>query len=626
MSNYTPYHVHTDLSLLDSTTKCEDYIKKAVELGQKAIGFSEHGNIYNWTYKKFLCEEYGLKYLHCCEVYLTEQLYFYPNTDELCESLLGSDPKEAQDTISKYIEENKQKVRDNYHTILIAKNLDGLKEMNRLISLSTDKDHFYYKPRITFDEFLSLSDNVIKISACLASPLNKYRIDETKRDNPLFCELFKKYDYYEIQPHINSSEQIEYNRWLYELSLKYKKPLIAGTDTHSLNSYKAECRSILQLAKKIQFSNEDEFDLTYKSYDELVDCFTKQNSLPIDIVLQAIENTNIMADSVENIELDTSIKYPHLYDNDDEIYYKRIYDMFNEKIEKGIIPEVQKETFLKNIEEEVRVFRKVDMMGFMLSMSDICMWAKNNNHPLGMARGSCGGSSVAYITDITDINPVTWGLVFSRFCNEDRKEIGDIDIDCYKDDRPFIYDYIINRVGTDKTAYVLAIGTISDKGTIDEIGRALSTRWAENKNNGDNPYSLDKIANIKKEYENSPEDTKLKYPDLFYYFDGLVNTAISQSQHPAGIIASPITLDDNYGTFYSKDNQIILSLDMDAIHEVGLAKYDILGLKNIGIVKKTYELLNKPYPKSHEIDWDDQKVWEHIRENKIGIFQFESKG
>ena len=299
--------------------------------------------------------------------------------------------------------------------------------------------------------------------------------------------------------------------------------------------------------------------------------------------------------------------------------------MFNEKIEKGIIPEVQEETFLKNIEEEVRVFRKVDMMGFMLSMSDICMWAKNNNHPLGMARGSCGGSSVAYITDITDINPVTWGLVFSRFCNEDRKEIGDIDIDCYKDDRPFIYDYIINRVGTDKTAYVLAIGTISDKGTIDEIGRALSTRWAENKNNGDNPYSLDKIANIKKEYENSPEDTKLKYPDLFYYFDGLVNTAISQSQHPAGIIASPITLDDNYGTFYSKDNQIILSLDMDAIHEVGLAKYDILGLKNIGIVKKTYELLNKPYPKSHEIDWNDQKVWEHIRENKIGIFQFESK-
>ena len=184
MSNYTPYHVHTDLSLLDSTTKCEDYIKKAVELGQKAIGFSEHGNIYNWTYKKFLCEEYGLKYLHCCEVYLTEQLYFYPNTDELCESLLGSDPKESQDTINKYIEENKQKVRDNYHTILIAKNLDGLKEMNRLISLSTDKDHFYYKPRITFDEFLSLSDNVIIISACLASPLNKSRIDETKRDNP----------------------------------------------------------------------------------------------------------------------------------------------------------------------------------------------------------------------------------------------------------------------------------------------------------------------------------------------------------------------------------------------------------------------------------------------------------
>ena len=76
MNNYVAYHVHTELSLLDSTTKCEDYIKKAIELGQRAIGFSEHGNIYNWTYKKFLCEKYGLKYLHCCEIYLTEKLYF----------------------------------------------------------------------------------------------------------------------------------------------------------------------------------------------------------------------------------------------------------------------------------------------------------------------------------------------------------------------------------------------------------------------------------------------------------------------------------------------------------------------------------------------------------------------
>ena len=600
MNNYVAYHVHTELSLLDSTTKCEDYIKKAIELGQRAIGFSEHGNIYNWTYKKFLCEKYGLKYLHCCEIYLTEKLYFQNDNGE------------------------NEKIRDNYHTILIAKNLDGLKEMNRVISRATDEDHFYYKPRVTFEEFLSLSDNVIKISACLASPLNEYRKNQDKAGNELFLKLFEKYDYYEIQPHVNSDEQKEYNKWLYEKSLEYHKPLIAATDTHSLNTYKAECRSILQRAKGIQFANEDTFDLTYKSYDELVDCFKKQNSLTDDIFLNAIENTNVMCDSVEEIKLDLSIKYPHLYDNDDEVYYKRIYDMFKDKLDRGVIPKSQEETFRQNIEEEVRVFRKVDMMGFMLSMSDICMWARNNGHPLGMARGSCGGSSVAYITDITDINPVTWNLVFSRFCNEDRKEIGDIDIDCYKDDRPYIYDYIINRVGKDKTAYVLAIGTVSDKGTIDEIGRALSNKWEYENRQGENPYSLDKIAKVKSEYTESPSKAREKYPDIFYYFDGLVNTAISQSQHPAGIIAAPITLDDNYGTFYGRENQIILSLDMEAIHEVGLAKYDILGLRNVGLIKKTYEFLGKPYPKSNEIDWNDQDVWKSIAVSNIGIFQFES--
>ena len=190
MNNYVAYHVHTELSLLDSTTKCEDYIKKAIELGQRAIGFSEHGNIYNWTYKKFLCEKYGLKYLHCCEIYLTEKLYFQNDNGE------------------------NEKIRDNYHTILIAKNLDGLKEMNRVISRATDEDHFYYKPRVTFEEFLSLSDNVIKISACLASPLNEYRKNQDKAGNELFLKLFEKYDYYEIQPHVNSDEQKEYNKWL----------------------------------------------------------------------------------------------------------------------------------------------------------------------------------------------------------------------------------------------------------------------------------------------------------------------------------------------------------------------------------------------------------------------------
>ena len=598
MSNYVTYHLHTELSLLDSCTNFKLYVDKAKELGQTAICFTEHGNLYNWVEKKMYCEEQGIKYLHGVECYLTENLYEYPNIpDEWIEGNLGRDPKEVQEELNAMLEEGKKKVRDNYHTILIAKNYAGLQELNTLIDLSTQEDHFYYKPRLTFDEFKNISDNIIKISACLASPLNKLR-DE---------DLLAYYDYLEVQPHVNSEDQKEYNKWLYQMSLKYDKPLIAGTDTHNLNKYKSECRSILQKAKHIIFTNEDEFDLSYKSYDELVDMFEQQGSLPKEVYLKAIENTNVMADSVEEFELDTSFKYPKLYEDEEKVFKQRINKMYNEKLKQGVIKNDPR--YIQQIREEMRVFKKIGMVGFMLFMSELICWCWDNGIPIGPCRGSVGGSVIAYITDIIDVDPIVWNTVFSRFCNEHRTEIGDIDVDIAPTQRHLVYEHIIDKFGSDKTAYILAIGTISDKGTIDEIGRALD-------------YPLDKVAEIKREYEVNPDATKEKYSELFYYFDGLVNTAISQSMHPAGIVVAPLTLPDNYGTFW-QDGKRIMMINMEEIHEVSLVKYDLLGLKNVEIIKDTCELAGIPYPKSHTINWEDQKVWADMITAPAGIFQFE---
>ena len=575
MKHYVTYHLHSELSLLDSCTNFKLYVDKAKELGQTAICFTEHGNTYNWVEKKLYCEEQDIKYLHGCEVYLTKALLVENENGEMV------------------------KVRDNYHTILIAKNYAGLQELNTLIDLSTQEDHFYYKPRLTFDEFKNISSNIIKISACLASPLNKLR-DE---------DMIQYYDYLEIQPHVNSADQKEYNKWLYEMSIKHNKPLIAGTDTHSLNAYKAECRSILQKAKHIEFSNEDEFDLTYKSYDELVDMFKQQNSLPEDVYLTAIENTNVMANSVENFELDKSFKYPKLYEDEEKVFKQRINKMYQQKLKKSIIKNDPR--YIKQIREEMRVFKKIGMVGFMLFMSELVCWCWDNNIPIGFCRGSCGGSVIAYITDIIDVDPIVWNTVFSRFCNEHRTEIGDIDIDIAPSQRHLVYEHIIDKFGIDNTAYILAIGTISDKGTIDEIGRALN-------------YPLDHVANIKKEFEANPDGTREKHKELFYYFDGLVNTAISQSMHPAGIVVAPLTLPDNYGTFW-QDGKRIMSINMEEIHEVSLVKYDLLGLKNIEIIKDCCELVGIPYPRSHTINWEDDKVWDDIITSNVGIFQFESQ-
>ena len=679
--------------MLDSATKFQDYIDRAVQLGQTAIAFTEHGNIYQWVAKKMACDKAGIKYLHGVECYLTEQLYEYPDANELWrEAQSGRNEQDAKKVLAEMMESGKKKVRDNYHTILIAKNYEGILEINNLVSLSNRDDHFYYKPRITFEEFLGISDNVIKISACLASPLNKMSVR-----HPMYEKLLKHYDYLEVQAH-NFGEQISYNCHLAEMSKKYGIPLISGTDTHSIDAYKAECRSIMQLAKHIEFADEDSFDLTYKTYDELVEMFRIQGALPEQVFLEAIENTNRMADSVEPFELDISFKYPKLYGTaaeDKAVFEDTIRKNFQSKIDEGAITPEQIQNFKDAIKEECRVFDKIDMSGFMLFMSELVTWCKSNGIPIGFNRGSCGGSRVAYVTNTTDLNPETWHTVFSRFCNEDRKEIGDIDIDVSPSDRDKVYEYIINRFGQEKTAFILAIGTIKSKGCIDEICRALGVKWNKEhqrdergfrkalellKDNsasvrfGDHPdgcelYHFDENGTliISKQFEHIPgielvkqftkEYSKLKeenekifqknpwvgkvnteikdlfeldeekarsqYPEVFYYYDGLLDVAISQSMHPAGIVASPITLRDHYGTFLSEGKEI-LQIDMECVHEAGLVKYDILGLKNIEIIKDTYALIGKPYPKSHEINWNDDAVWNDMLRSPIGIFQFES--
>lgn len=389
-NNYTVYHLHSDYSLLDSCTKYTDYIDLAVKSGMKSIAFTEHGKPLGWVNKKMYCDEVGIKYIHGIEIYLTENL----------------EPKE----------------RDNYHTVLLAKNHDGVREINRIIKLSSDENHYYYTNRLSFDEFLNVSDNVIKISACLASPL--WNLD---MNHPRYIELASHYDYFEVQAH-DCDDQKSFNKRLYDLSNTLGKPLIAGTDTHNLSSYKSECRNLLRYSKFKSYNNEDEFDLTWKTYEELVAMFDKQGVLPEEVYLQAIENTNVMAESVEPIILDKSIKYPILYgsaEEDERYFVNFVYEKLDQKLADGIIPSTQERAFRDAIEEELRVFKKLKMCGFMLSMSELVTWCKNTGKAIGPARGSVGGSRVAYVTDIIDMNPETWHTVFSRFANEDREEIGD---------------------------------------------------------------------------------------------------------------------------------------------------------------------------------------------------------
>lgn len=592
--NYVVYHLHSDYSLLDSCTQPNDYIKLAKELGMKAIGFSEHGHLKGWFAKMMACKQAGLKYMHGTEIYLTESLT--------------------------------EKVRDNYHTVLYAKNAAGFEELNRLVSRSFDANHFYYTNRISFDEFLHLSDNILTTSACLASPLNKLDVS-----HPMYEKLVKRYDYLEVQPH-DCDDQRTYNIHLAELAAKYQKPLIAGTDTHSLDAYKADCRRILLKAKHKSYGNEDDFDLTWKTYDELVDAFRKQGALPEALYMEAIQNTVAFSEQCEEYEIDTSIRYPILYgtrEKDDEMFVSLVWRMFEEKIQRGIIPRSQEQAFHDALEEEIRVFRKLHMQGFMLCMSETIRWCHDNGIPTGPGRGSVGGSRVAYVTDIIDVNPEQWHTVFSRFCNEDREEIGDIDTDVRESDRPRIFEYLIQKFGADKTARVPTYATAAEKAPIDIAGKALRMYWNEehgfkdDDNPDENPYSITRIKEIKAAFEADPDTAKAQHNDVLLFYDGLVGTKTAQSVHAAGMVVSPVCLPECFGTFI-KDNETVLMIDMAEIHDAGLAKLDWLVLSNINILAETCQNAGIPYPKTHEVDFNDPAVWQDMLRSPIGIFQMES--
>ena len=396
--------------------------------------------------------------------------------------------------------------------------------------------------------------------------------------------------------------------------------------------------------KEQKYPGEDGFDMVWKTEDELVEAYEKQGALPRNVYMEAIANTNVMADMVADFKLDKSPKYPILYGSPeaDEKKLKEItYRMLDDKIQRGVIPFEQHGAFFRDCNEELEAFHQTNMSGFMLSMSEIISWCRNNNIPIGPCRGSVGGSRVAYVTDIIDMNPVTYNTVFSRFCNSARVELGDIDCDCIDTDRPKIFEHIVNKFGEKYCARVAAYGTIADLSFIDDCGGGLAIIWEREhhpekfRENGrmdkvkyefdaKNPYNPKKLLAIKKEYREDPDATMMKYPDLFYYYDGMAGTRISQSVHPAGMVISCETLDDHWGVF-NKDGDRCLLLTMDEAHDVSLVKYDMLVLKTVQVINDCCKLAGLKYPRMHEINFCDREVWKDICKDQLGIFQFESQ-
>lgn len=626
--NYTLYHLHDMRSLLDSVTPFETYADWAAEQGMTSIGLSNHGVINDWNTSAIYAHSKGLKFLFGVEAYLTETL--------------------------------EEKIRDNWHVIMYARNKSGADELRELLSMSFDKHHKYYKNRISFEEFCNTSDNIITTSACLASPLNNI-----SQDNKWYDKLCRRFDFFEVQAH-DVSDQKFFNDELIQLSKKYNKPLIAGTDTHSSTEYMAECRKLMMASKHIGYAAEDEFDLTLKTYDQLREMFQIQGVLTDSQIDEAISNTNVFADLIKDVELDATPKYVILHgskEKDREVFYDTVQRGFEDKVRSNAIKPEEVEQYKKRLGEEKEVFDALGNHGYMLFMSELLEWCHTHDIPTGPSRGSVGGCCSAYCAGITDLSPVRYNTLFSRFLTPTRKDDPDIDVDVSGDQRDLVYEYIINRFGEKYTAFVLSYGTSDKRATIDNIVRGLCILWdmknlheveiKELRNYSceklslyetkkiketivdlkeqdeikrkENPWSLDYAKEVKDAFELNEENARKKYKEVFYYFDGLCGVYTSISIHPAGIIVSPVDLDKEYGTFINSDDKHVLCLTMEAAHEARLIKYDLLALQNIQILRDTYKYVGIPYLTSKDIDFADPAIWDDIVKSGVGVFQFSSQ-
>ncbi len=568
---------------LDSVNSYKHYIDKAKELGMKAIAFTEHGAIMEWFHKKSYAEENGLKYIHGVEAYVTQTL--------------------------------DKKIYDNYHVVLLAKNKQGFYEINNLMSKATIREkkfvydelgnqvHYYYEPRITYQDLKNTSDNVIILTACLGGILNSAP-QEIQEDFIRFLAENKHRCFLEIQHH-NVKDQINYNKKLAYLSQKYGIELVAGTDTHALNDDYMDGRRILQKSKNIHFQNEDDWDLVFKSYDELVVAYRKQNALDETIYLRAIENTNKIADMVEVIELDFSFKYPELHINPKQTLYKLI--------KKGIEwrnYEITDEV-KQRIIYEVNVYEKNHAIDFLLLDYELKKWCRDNGIEYGEARGSVSGSLVAYLIGLTHVDPIKYNLVFERFMHDSRVTLADIDTDYSPKDIDKIKEYLFNKHGL-YCAEIITYNTIALKGAIRDVGRALE-------------MPLKEVDQICKNIEYKEEEYRKQYPELFKYVDMLNGVMVSIGSHPAAVCVSDLNLAKEVGIFYTKDNPYpITQINMKEIESLNFLKLDILKLDTVGIINDTCKLANIPRIRDSMLDYNDKNVWDSMRESTTMIFQWES--
>lgn len=615
--DFVHLHLHSEYSLLDGACRVTEIPKRAKECGHGAVAITDHGVMYGTVAFYNACKKEGIKPIIGCEVYLAKRTRF--------------DRDHSEDGGS-------------YHLVLLCKNDTGYKNLIAMVTKAFTEG-FYSKPRIDMELLEAHSEGLVALSACLAGYIPRALADgdyaSAKAHAQKMKSLFGEDYYLEIQDH-GIEEQKTVNRDIVKLSRELSIPMVATNDAHYLRRTDANNQAVLLCiqtnnvitdGRPIGFET-DEF--YYKTTDEMHELFGYLDGEPTG---SPIENTARVAEKC-NFDFDFSKLYLPAFDLPagltSEAHLRQLTEAgLRRRLDLGRIVYTDKhpETeYLERIEYELSVINKMGYADYFLIVQDFVGYAKRNGIPVGPGRGSGAGSLVAFLLGITDLDPLTFELLFERFLNPERVSMPDFDIDFCYNRRDEVIDYVRRRYGDDRVAQIVTFGTMAARAAVRDVGRALGMSYADTDAVAKNiPQALDmtletalKVSKpLREMYEDSTQIKKLI--DTAKALEGMPRHS---STHAAGVVITDRPVSE-YVPLATNGGTPVTQFDMDTVAKLGLLKFDFLALRYLTIISDTEKQIREHDP-SFDIEavpLDDKKAYDIISSgNTDGIFQLESGG
>ncbi len=603
--SFVNLHVHSHYSLLDGLARIEGLVRRAKEFDMPALALTDHGALYGAIEFYQEAKKVGIKPIIGVETYLTSR---------------GRHKKGSKED------------DERFHLILLAKTTTGYKNLLKLVTAS-HLEGFYYKPRVDFELLEELHEGIIATSSCLNGQLSQAILE--KRDpRPIvqrYLDIFGDDFYIELQDHPNLPDQQIANEGLIKLASAYNIPLIATGDSHYLVPDDDQAHDVmlcLQTKKEKKDPNRlcmlgEDFSL--QDGQRLREAFSN--------VPQAIENTGLIAEQCDvEISFGKTI-LPHYELPGDTTAEAELRRLCEEGLADRYGADITQE-IRDRLSYELGVINTAGYPSYFLIVSDFVNWAKDHGVVVGPGRGSAAGSIVAYLLKITNVDPIRYDLVFERFLNPERISMPDIDLDFADSRRDDVLNYVREKYGHDRVTNIITFGTMAARVSIRDVGRVLSMPYAFCDTMAKMipmHATLDEAATTVPELKQLLE-TSDDARQIFDIARRLEGVSRHTSMHACGVVitAEPLV---NYVPLQHvapDDKTIVTQYSLHPVEDLGLLKFDFLGLSNLTILETAKKIAEKIH--GIEIDYDalpldDRATYRLLQEGKTtGVFQLESAG